>query len=147
MVDISNLTYEELNELEKKIRAAKKAYGSVCKSDLLSYEERHKVIKSFTHNKPDGFSDSYEYSLHNLMEASAAMICDLVLGNFKLKKASANTSSYHKVSNKDNTKEYKIVRNGSYILTNITDYKAMYVELMNLCIDYSEKSAPIEVDK
>lgn len=137
-MDLSNLSYEELTELEKKIKGEKKVKqndGKVFyKYDLLD-DRTYDVMKPrFPVEKYGGgysiFSDrsNEAFALPSRINKSLFALCDLALGNYR-ESANEKTGAW-------NSK--RIILNGSSVQSNTEEYSKMFNELRDVFMKYAE---------
>lgn len=137
-MDLSNLSYEELTELEKKVKEEKKAQrndGKVLyKYDLLD-DRTYDVMKPrFPVEKYGGrysiFSDrsNEAFALPSRINKSLFALCDLALGNYR-ESANEKTGAW-------NSK--RIILNGSSVQSNTEEYSKMFNELRDVFMKYAE---------
>ena len=141
MVDISNLTYEELNELEKAIKNAKKNYGSKFKGSLGNEKFSKPIIDILNDHKPnDNLGPYYGYKVFHFIEDFVYGICDYSLGNYTVKETVPKGGGGRSITSKDGKKNYRLVRNTAAILVNHDLYKQMYTDIFKVCAEYIKKS-------
>ena len=137
-MDLSNLSYEELTELEKKIKEEKKVKqndGKVFYKCELLDDRLYDVMKPrFPVEKYGASSDKYSdisneaFALPSRIEKSLFALCDLALGNYR-ESASEKTGQWN---NK------KIILNGSLVQSNTEEYAKMFNELRDVFMKYAE---------
>ena len=137
-MDLSNLSYEELTELEKKIKEEKKVKqndGKVLyKYDLLDdrtydvMKPRFPVEKYGAMSSKSSHISNEAFALPSRIEKSLFALCDLALGNYR-ESANEKTGQW-------NSK--RIILNGSLIQNNVEEYSKMFDELRDVFIKYAE---------
>ena len=139
MKDISELSYNELTELQKQIRELKvrkfKEENGRTKSMLGSaelHECMYNIIAKRFPKLVDGVYSEYQRMVDILyfhkIKTSILSICDAVTGNYSI------------APNRNNKDKLNITMNGSYIKSDGADYDALYTQILELCIKYGEKA-------
>lgn len=137
-MDLSNLSYEELTELEKKIKGEKKVKqndGKVFYKCELLDDRTYDVMKPRFPVEKYGavnseFSDisNEAFALPSRINKSLFALCDFALGNYR-ESANEKTGQW-------NSK--RIILNGSLVQSNTEEYAKMFNELRDIFMKYAE---------
>lgn len=137
-MDLSNLSYEELTELEKKIKGEKKVKqndGKIFyKFDLLDgrtydvMKPRFPVEKYGTVSSEFSDISNEAFALPSRINKSLFALCDLALGNYR-ESANEKTGQWH---------SKRIILNGSLVQSNTEEYAKMFNELRDVFMKYAE---------
>jgi len=137
-MDLSNLSYEELTELEKKIKEEKKAQRNdgktLYKYDLLDnrtydvMKPRFPVEKYGAMSSKSSAISSEAFALPSRIEKSLFALCDLALGNYR-ESTNEKTGQWH---------SKRIILNGGLVQSNTEEYAKMFNELRDVFMKYAE---------
>jgi hypothetical protein len=97
MKKLSNLSYSELNDLEKAIKEEKSRRETIKYKSELNISER---LYNLLHDDlSDELSDEEIHRYTGSWEASITKICDVITGNYIVKEAKTNKKIYCNTSN------------------------------------------------